>query len=408
MRETSELYRHLLGLRKPWLVDRVALDAQAQRVDVWVEHPERQKFPCPECGILLSVYDHTPERVWQHLDSCAFRTFLRARPPRVKCSKHGVLQADLPWSEPNSRFTCAFEVKAIDVLRETHTMGASAILDISWDHAWHIMEKAVERGRQRKHLQNIEYLGVDEKAIAKGHKYVTIVCNLGTGAVEFVGYERRAETLDAFFVALSPTQKQGIRAIALDMFEPFMKSIRAHVPGAESKMVFDRFHVMKHVGKAVDDVRKQENRQLVKDGNDVLKGSKYLWLHSYENLSTAQCARFDDLRRMDLKTSRAWAIKENLRHLWECTSLPEAEEHLQRWYIWATHSKLEPIIKAAKTVKNHAENILTFVKHRITNALAEGINSKIQTIKQMAHGFRNREHFRTAIYFHCGALDMYP
>lgn len=171
------------------------------------------------------------------------------------------------------------------------------------------MEKAVERGLLRKQAVPFEYLGVDEKAVAKGHQYMTIVCNLVTGAVEFVGGERKTETLNGFFSVLSTEQLRSIRAIALDMWEPYIKSIRYHISDSESKVVFDRFHVMKHIGKAVDDVRKAEHRQLMKDGNDSLKGSKYLWLHSYENLSSDQSEKFKDLRRMDLKTSRAWAIK---------------------------------------------------------------------------------------------------
>jgi transposase len=407
MRDT-ELYRVLLGLQAPWTVERVALDESARRVDVWVVHPDRQKFACPQCGNLLAVYDHTAERVWQHLDSCGFQTFLHARPPRVTCSEHGVVQSRLHWAEPNSRFTSEFESLAIDVLRETTVTGASAILSLSWEHSWHIMEKAVERGLQRKQAVPLEYLGIDEKAVAKGHQYMTIVCNIVTGAVEFVGEERKTETLNQFFSALSTEQLRGIRAIALDMWDPYIKSIRYHVSDSESKMVFDRFHVMKHIGKAVDDVRKEEHRQLMKDGNDSLKGSKYLWLHSYENLSADQSERFKDLQQMDLKTSRAWAIKENLRHLWDCTDFSEGKKYLQQWYNWATHSKLKPIVAAAKTIKDHAENILTFVYYRITNALSEGVNSKIQAIKQMARGYPNRGHFRAAIFFHCGKLDMYP
>lgn len=404
----TELYRQLLGLESPWTVDRVDLDTKARRVDVWAVHPDRHKWTCPECGALLPLYDHAPERVWRHLDSCGFQTFLHARPPRVHCSKDGVLQVRLPWAEPNSRFTCLFERLAIEILREASVSGTAEILGLSWDETWHIMAKAVERGLLRKKESHVERIGVDEKAIAKGHKYMTIVCNIDTGAVEFVGYDRKSTTLDEFFLSLSPKRCKDIRAIALDMWDPFVLSIRTHVPDATSKMVYDRFHVMKHVGKAVDAVRKQEHRELMKIGDDTLKGSKYLWLRSYENLPASQVAKFENLRNEDLKTAKAWALKENLRRLWDCTDLGDAQAYLQRWYVWATHSRLAPVIAAAKTVKRHAENILTFVEHRITNALSESINSKIQTIKQMACGYRNRENFRTAIFFHCGGLDLYP
>jgi len=407
MRDT-ELYRHLLGLESPWTIERVELDVGAKRVDAWAVHPDRQRWACPECEELLPLYDHAPERVWRHLDSCQFLTFLHARPPRVNCRKHGVVQVRLPWAEPNARYTSLFERMVIDVLRETSVSGAASLLGLSWEETWHIMNKAVQRGLLRKEQCKLERIGIDEKAIAKGHKYMTLVCNLKTGAVEFVGYERKSETLDEFFTSLAPEQRQSIEAIALDMWEPYVKSIRTHIPDATAKMVFDRFHVMQHMGKAVDTVRKQEHRQLQQDGDDTLKGSKYLWLYSHENLPESKVERFNELRTADLRTSRAWAIKETLRHFWDNTERSEAEKYLQRWYFWATHSRLKPVIEVAKTVKRHAVNILTFVEHRITNALSESINAKIQTIKQMACGYRNRENFRTAIYFHCGKLDLYP
>jgi len=407
MRDT-ELYQHLLGLQSPWVVDRVDLNLQEQQVDVWAVHPDRHKWECPKCQISLPLYDHAPERIWRHLDSCQFLTFLHARPPRVKCPEHGVIQVRLPWAEPNSRYTCLFERMVIDVLRETSVSGAANLLRLSWEETWRIMKEAVDRGLLRKEKVELKQIGIDEKAIAKGHKYMTLVCNINTGAIEFVGFDRKSETLDEFFMSLTPEQRVNIEAIALDMWEPFIKSIEAHVPDAAAKMVFDRFHVMQHVGKAVDTVRKQEHRQLQAEGDDTLKGSKYLWLYSYENLPENRVERFEQLRTINLKTSRAWAIKEHLRHLWDCTDPDDANQYFKKWYWWATHSRLAPVIAAAKTVKRHAENILTFVTHRITNALSESINAKIQFIKQMACGYRNRENFRTAIFFHCGGLDLYP
>lgn len=407
MRDT-ELYRHLLGLESPWTVGRVELDQKGQRVDVWAEHAEGRRWPCPKCGTELSVYDHAPERSWRHLDSCQYMTYLRARPPRVKCPKDGVVQVNLPWAEPKARFTAMFERLAIDVLRETDVLGATRILRITWDEAHHLMTRAVERGRAAKGELGLRRMGVDEKAVAKGHQYFTLVTNLDTGTVEYVGEERKTDSLNAFFVKLTPEQRESIEAVAMDMWEPYQTSVHTHVPKASEKIVFDRFHIMQHMGRAVDAVRKQEHRQLRAAGDDTLVGSKYLWLYSYENLPDKQQERFAALRSLDLKTGRAWAIKENLRQLWSSSSRVEAEEHWKRWFFWATHSRLAPVVKAARTIYRHIDNILTYFEHRITNAVSEGLNSKIQTIKKQAYGFRNKENFKTAIYFHCGGLDLYP
>lgn len=407
MRDT-ELYQHLLGLRTPWTVANVELNTREHRVDVWVEHPPELTWPCPECKKAGPLYDHAEERVWRHLDSCDFKTFLHARPPRVNCPDHGVRQVRLPWADPNGRFTLVFERKAIDVLKETDVKGAGNILDLSWDEAWPIMERAVLRGQGAKEKRVLHRLSVDEKAIAKGHAYFTIVCDIDAGTVEYVGEGRKKETLDAFYERLSTEQLNAIQAVSMDMWEPFVSSTREHVPNADGKIVFDRFHIMQHMNDGVDKVRRQERRILGKKEGEVLAGSKHLWLYAYENVPEKHRERFEALKELNLKTSRAWAIKESLRELWEYRSPHWAREHWKRWYHWAMCSRLAPVKEVARMIHDHLTNVLTFVKHRITTATSEGLNAKIQNVKRRAYGFRNPEHFKTAIFFHCGGLDVYP
>ena len=167
MRDT-ELYRYLLGIKPPWEVERVELDVENQRVDIWVVHEEGSRWSCPECGALVPLYDHAQERSWRHLDSCQFMTYLHARPPRVECPQHGVRQAQLPWAEERARFTLLFERLAIDVLRETDVLGATRILRISWDEAWHIMERAVERGLLAKEMRICSRIGWMRNRWARG------------------------------------------------------------------------------------------------------------------------------------------------------------------------------------------------------------------------------------------------
>src|SRR5262249_16152975 len=157
-------------------------------------------------------------------------TYLHASPPRVRCPEHGVRQVRLPWAEPKARFTALFERFAIDVLRETDVLGATRILRISWDEAWHLMERAVMRGQAAKVKRVVRQMGIDEKAAAKGHKYLTLVTDLEVATVEYISDDRTTESLNAFFATLSPEQKRGIEAIATDMWEPYLYSIHAHVP----------------------------------------------------------------------------------------------------------------------------------------------------------------------------------
>jgi transposase len=404
-----ELYRLLLGIEAPWEVQSVDLSVADQKVDVMVGHAKRVRWPCPECGTELSVYDHAEERAWRHLDSCGFITWLHARPPRVSCPAHGVRQVLLPWAEPHARFTTLFERFAIDVLTETDITGACKILEISWDEGWHLIQRAVARGMARKERRVPTLIGVDEKAAAKGQRYLTLVCDLERATVEYIADERKQASLDGYFEALSEDERAQIKAVAMDMWEPYVNSVCAHLPDAEEKIVFDRFHIMKHMVEAVDTVRKREHRALQAEGLDLLTGSKYLWLYSQENLPERHKQRFAALRATNLKTGRAWAIKESLRALWHYHRLGWARRFYKHWYFWATHSRLASVIDVARMINRHLTGVLNyFATAPITNATAEGLNSKIQTIKKMAYGYRNREHFKTAIFFHCGGLQLYP
>jgi len=406
--ESKELYRHLLGINEPWTVERVDLDMTLGQVDVHVAHAKGVRFACPECGLELAAYDHSAKRTWRHLDSCQFMTYLHASPPRVSCPEHGVRQVSLPWAEAGSRFTHLFEALAINVLLAANIERAAGLLRISWDQAWHLMERAVLRGRAAKGDSLPKQIGVDEKAIAKGHQYMTLVCDLEEATVEYIGDDRKEESLAAYFKAFGTERCAEIEAISLDMWPAFINACQANVPGAEGKMVFDRFHIMQHVSKGVDRVRKQEHKMLTAEGDHTLTRSKYLWLYSEENIPAKAREHFDQIMLENLKTGRAWALKESLRELWGYSSLGWAKRFWQRWYYWATHSRLPAMIEAAKLIARHLPNVLTYFKHRITNAVAEGLNSKIATIQKRACGFRNRDNFKIVVYFHCGGLNLYP
>jgi transposase len=381
-------FSRLLALEKPWRVERVSLDPKQRSIDIQLVHRRNASFSCPECGCRSALYDHVPSRSWRHLDHGDCPTWLHAQIPRVDCPVHGIRRVHVPWALPGARFTIAFERHAIDVLLEADILGSTRLLRVSWDEAWNIMERAVERGLRAKERRVIARLGVDEKSVAKRHRYVTLVCDLDQGTVEYIADDRKRASLDAYYQSLSEEQLAGIEAVAMDMWEPFIASTVAHVPGGQSKTVFDRFHIMKHMTGAVDQVRKAEHRRLHAEGDETLKGTKYLWLYSEENLPESAREQFAALRSLHLKTARAWAIKESLRDLWRYRRKGWALRHWRHWYFWATHSRLGPVVKVARMIQGHLDNVLTYFEHRITNATSEGLNSKIQTVKKtlMASG----------------------
>jgi transposase len=405
--QDRELYRQLLGLKGPWKVTEVKVDFEVLKVDVWVTWPPEEQAPCPECGKSCMIYDHREERHWRHLDTMQFQTILYCRIPRVECTEHGVKSIEVPWAEKNSRFTALFERLAIDVLLGCQNQTkAMELLKLSWDEVHNMQEKAVQRGLGRRAEREFKYIGIDEKSFLKGHRYATVVSDLKDSRVIDVAKDRKEESLSEILKSISADQRAAIVAVAMDMWEPYMNAVKVLLPDAD--IVHDKFHIAKYLCEAVDKVRKTENKGLLKEGSEDLKGTKYLWLTNPNNWTDEQKGLFKELKDKGLKVGRAWTLKEMFSDLWGYTYEKTARNFFKKWYWWATHSRLKPIVDVGKILKRHLDNILTYLKHRITNAVAEGLNSKIQQIKSAARGFRNFENYRIAILFYCGKLDMYP
>jgi len=407
--QDKELYQVILGLESPWSVSEVDLDPALGEIRIHVCHPRGTKFSCPECERELPCYDHAETRCWRHLDSCQFKTFLVARQPRVNCPEHGVKTVSVPWAEKSSRFTILFESLAIDVLLATQTVtGAMGLLRTTWDETWYFVQRAVWRGQDRKEVKPLPRIGIDEKAFAKGHDYLTLLYDLDASTVEAISDGNDTEAGVACFSQLSPEQIASVEAVAMDMSASYVKAAKQTIPLAENKIVHDRFHVMQLATKAVDKVRRGEHRRLLLDDDNRLAKTKYIWLTNPENLSEKQEALFDEVFSLKLETGKAWGYKELLRDLWDHDDAASATTYFKEWYQRVIHTKLEPMKKVARTIKERLANVVSYCTHEITNGVAEGINSKIMSIKRRVGGYRNRENFKTAIFFYCGGLDLYP
>jgi transposase len=404
--QDCELYRRILGIEAPWYVDSVELKLEVGEIHVRLAHHEMIDWPCSECGTACKLYDHQPERQWRHLDTCQYQTILHAEPPRSECSNHGVRVVKMPWAEPSSRFTALFEALAIEWLKAASQKAVAGLLQLSWDEIHGIMERAVKRGLARRQAEPVSQIGVDEKAFRKGHSYLTLVNDLIRGRVLYVTEDRKQSSLDGFWETLTPEQISGIGAVAMDMWDPYVASVRAHVPEADGKIVFDKFHVAQHLGDAVDKVRRKENKTLRAAGDDRLAGTRYDWLRNPAAMEPKDRKEFAELRTSELKTARAWALKETAMTLYSYIYERPARKHFRWWHNWAVRSRLQPMIEVARMLKRRFENIITYLRHRITNAASESINAKIQWVKYTARGFRNRQNFVHAIYFHCGGLEM--
>ena len=403
----KEHWSRLFGIESPWAVTDVEIRHEDRTVKVQVSRESGHELTCPQCGTVCRGYDSRP-REWRHLDTCQYRTILAADVPRLECPEHGVVTVSVPWAESLSRFTMQFESMVIEWLKEASISAVSRLMGLSWNAIDGIMQRAVARGLLRRQEEVCAHIGVDETSFRKRHDYVTIVSDQAEGRVLYVGEDRRKETLEGWYRSLTPEQLGGLESVSMDMWPAYIHATLEQVPGGEEKIAFDKFHVAKCLGDAVDKVRRQEHRALMREGYEDLKGSKYDWLTNPANMTRRQKSGFQVLRDSTLKTARAWAIKEMAMSLWHYVSRTWAEKGWKRWLSWAMRCRLEPVKQAARTIRNHLWGILNAVVLKVTNGPAEGINSKIRMVKIRSRGFRNKQRFANAIYFHLGGLELHP
>lgn len=402
-----DLYGQILGIQKPWCVTDVQLALKQGEVVVRVEAEPSATLSCPECQMPSPRYD-TRTRRWRHLPTCQYRTILEAEVPRIECGEHGVKQVSVPWSEPGSQFTALFEALAIDWLKEASIAAVARELELTWDEVDGIQARAVRRGLERRALKVPKRIGVDETSFQKRHEYVTVVSDLATSQVLDVADDRSAESLAGFYRKLTPSELAALEVVAMDLAPTFLKATREHVSDAERKIVFDKFHVAQHLSNAVNDVRKQENRELLAQNDRSLVGTKYLWLRREVLLAPEIRVAFRRLTRDPMKTARTWGIKETAMTLWNCVRRGSAERGWEQWISSALRSRLEPMRRVARMVIEHLTVIVSAVHYRATSSVGESVAANVQKTNVRACGFRNRQRFRNAILFHLGGLDLYP
>jgi len=396
------LFTLALGLTEPWRVSDLKFSKEEGRLDLWIDFVKGAKFPCPACEATKEGEVHdTQDRTWRHLNFFQYETYLHARVPRVRCGSCGIKQVEVPWARPGSGFTLLFELLIVSLARE---MSVAAVAELVSEHAnrlWRILDHYVERARQAVDLSGLRQLGIDEFSLRKGHVYMTSFGDLEASRVVFLGEGRKRGVIEDFIRDLESrgVDSGQIEIICCDMWDPYLSGIGESLKRA--RVVFDRFHVMNQLNKAIERVRWEEQRE-----NKALKKSRFLWLKNPENLTPKQEARLQALKRLDLKTARAYQIKLALARFWEIANPAEAMSYLKRWYFWATHSRLKPVIYAARTIKTYWQGIINFLDARVTNGMIEGLNSKIKTAMKRAYGFKHVGYLRTIIYLVAGRLTF--
>lgn len=400
--DEKQLFGLALGITAPWFIDKVSFDPGKKRLDLFLDFQRGAKFLCPECqgGDPCPVHD-TNERTWRHLDFFQHQAFLTARVPRIDCSTHGVRQVNVPWARPGSGFTLLYEALALLMCQQMPVAGAAKLMRCNANTMWRLLSHYVEKDVEATDYSVVSSVGADECARQKGHSYITTFCDLDRSRVVFVADGRRKTTFKQFraFLEARGIDPEQIKQLCVDMWEPYQMGASEQFPNAS--VTFDRYHVMTLFNRAIDEVRRKEVRSV-----PLLRGSRYVWLKNRRKLTTRQAADLDRLSLLDSKTARAYQIKLTLQRFWQIEDPAEAEGFLKRWYFWATHSRMEPVIEAAKTIKRHWKGVLQFVTSRITTGVVEGLNSKIKTAMKRAYGFKSFEYLRTVIYLVAGKIDI--
>lgn len=409
--QAEDLYKKILGIEKPWDITKIEIDDKSHHVTVVLGHAPFSKFPCSQCGNLCSVHDHQGTRLWRHLDTCQYETYLKAAVPRVKCGTCGILNASIPWAEPYSRFSELFECHAIDILQSCQVIGQSALqLRVTPDQLNYLMKKSVERGlalRQKASIP-IEKLAIDEKSRQTGHHYVTILSDAGEGKVLEVSEDRTIEAVQKAYKALNTKQLESVNSVTMDMWSAFETVTKQVVPQAD--VVHDRFHLSAYLNNALDITRRAENKKLVKNDDVSLQNTKYLWLKSHDKLNEIDKERLNELIKSNKAPNSicAYQLKEEFKNFFDCQTRESATQFFKDWHQKVQKSQNTHLIKVAKMFEKHFTGILSYIKHRVTNAIAEGLNSRIQQLKAKARGFKSAAAFRIAILFHFGKLYLYP
>lgn len=392
----------MLGVSAPWKVTSVTLDIPAKQLIVNIELEPGIKWIHPETKQPANIHKWT-ERTWRDLDSVSFATIIKAKVPSIKYADGKIEEVAVSWAERYQRYTRQFEQQVIMWLKACGNVSKVAeCLNLHWQTVDRIMKRAVERGLMKRDHQIIRHIGIDEKSFRKGHVYASVMNDLENNRVWDLVEGRKQKSSDKLFETLSKKQRDAVEAVVMDMWIAFENSALKKTPNAD--IVYDKFHVSAHLNKAVDNVRKNENRKLLSEGDSTLSKTKYKWLRSYEDLREDRS--FQELYNSNLNTSRAWRFKEAFRHFWGYRYKNAAERFFEEWYNGVLESKIEPLIKVANMLAKRFSGILNYLKHGITNAGSEGMNSLIARISANARGLRSFETLRTRVLFFLGKLDL--
>jgi|TARA_B110001469_G_C9594233_1_gene295018 transposase len=396
-----ELFSIALGLEAPWEIEHINFDKTTKKLDIHLGFQRGHKFKMGD-GLLYSSHDRVT-RKWRHLNFFEHECFLHAKVPRVKQSDGKIQTQEVPWARSGSGFTLLFEAFSMLLIEsEMPVKKVANVLKVYPNRLWNVFKYWVSKAHKEDVVQQMKSIGFDETSIKKGHNYVTTMVDLKERRVLFVTPGKGADCIakSKEYLVKKKVEVDAIKQVCIDMSPSFISGCINELPNAA--ITFDKFHVMKEVNKAMDELRKLE-----RVGNESLKRHKYTFL---KNKLTPKIDKERDLLlEYYPKLAEGYKLKLMFADFWDLKDKQEAEGYLAFWCDLAQESKIQPFIKASNTIKSHWSGIINYIESNINNGILEGLNSKIQLAKKRARGYRNIDNFINMIYFTCGKLKFdYP
>ena len=405
----ARLFERSMGLGPEWEVSDVWFEAKEGAPDelhVRVAHVRGRAVECPGCGARRGVYD-ARERTWRHLDIWQYETVVHCAVPRADCPECGARTVRVPWEvRPNSHFTALFEAQVLAMaLSGLTAVQISSEMRVPDGTVWRMLGRAVAEARGAADYSGVSRVGIDDTACRRGQSYISTMVDLDGRRVVAVtqGRDRGAVGRLCDDMEAHGGDRGAVLEVTRDMAEAYARGVAAEMPGAAQTV--DRFHVMQLASRATDRVRCRESR-LSEDKRRLLKGTKYCWLKRPENLTERQRERKESLMGEHLLTARACAMTEAIRAVYACPDRASAGKELDRVTSWIMHSNVPEMKVVAKTLRKEREGVLNWFSRNSSNAVLEGLNSVIQSIKRAARGFRNLSYFETMIFLRLGRLDF--
>src|SRR6266446_1493964 len=382
--------------------------ADKKSIEVAVRPRKGSAAVCSRCHLAAPGYDQLAERRFEFIPLWGFLVFLLYTMRRVNCRRCGIVAVEeVPWGDGKRTLTKAYMLFLARWARRLSWKETAEAFRTSWDKVFDAVEHVVTFGLEHRVLNQIDAIGVDEIQYAKGHKYLTLVyqIDLDVTRLLWVGRERTIESFQGFFTAIGDQVASKIVFVCSDMWEPYLKVIREKC--SEALHILDRFHIVAKMNKALDEVRAGESRRMAQEGlAPVLKKSRWLLLKREENLKTEQRFRLRDLLRYNLKTVRAYLLKEAFQQLWDYNSPAWAGKFLDQWCRQTMRSRIEPMKKIARSLRQHRELILNYflAQKQLSSGVVEGLNNKAKLTMRKSYGFRTFRALELALYHSLGKL----